>query len=109
MTSADLRELAADDVEALAWASIALGFFAGANPTAWRSEANRDRRRRAQEIAAENGVAPTAIALAYVLRQTGRVLAAVGTRSIGHLDELLQAATVELSPLETAWLENGVS
>jgi aryl-alcohol dehydrogenase-like predicted oxidoreductase len=37
------------------------------------------------------------------------VLAVVGTGSIGHLDEALAAADVELSPDEVAWLEAGVS
>ena len=44
------------------------------------------------------------LALAYVLNQPVRVLAAVGTRSEAHLDELLDAATFPLDAEDVSWL-----
>ena len=70
----------------------------------WNSPGNEERRRRAQRLAREGGTTATAVALAYVLNQPVRVLAAVGTRSEAHLDELLGAATLPLTADEVEWL-----
>jgi aryl-alcohol dehydrogenase-like predicted oxidoreductase len=71
----------------------------------WAGEDNLARRRRAQQLAGRLGVSTPAVALAYVLSQGPRVWAAVGTRSLTHLDELLAAP--ELSSDDVAWLRHG--
>ena len=47
------------------------------------------------------------MALAYVLAQGPSVWAAVGTRSLQHLDALLVAPDLELSPDDLGWLRDG--
>jgi aryl-alcohol dehydrogenase-like predicted oxidoreductase len=103
----DVAALARARVTALAWASLAAGYFARRDSPSWASGENDRRRRRAEQLAAERDTSATAIALSYVLHQPAHVLAAVGTRSETHLDELLQAATIELAPSEVDWLRDG--
>jgi aryl-alcohol dehydrogenase-like predicted oxidoreductase len=52
-------------------------------------------------------VSTPAVALAYVLSQGPHVWAAVGTRSLEHLDELLVAPEVGLSADDLRWLRDG--
>ena len=107
MTTAEIASLDRDGVTALAWASLAEGYFAGRDGPSWKSGRNEARRERARELAEERGTTATAVALAYVLRQPSRVLALAGTRSEAHLDELLGAASLALTPAELSWLEAG--
>src|SRR5262249_26288752 len=88
----------------IAWASLAAGYFARRESQSWDSEDNEVRRARAEELAADRGTTATTVALAYVLNQPVPVLAAVGTRSEQHLDDLLVAADLALSPDELEWL-----
>ena len=107
MTKHELDELATFGVEALAWASLAAGYFAGRDVPNWASPANEARRARARELAEELGVAPAAVALSYVLHQPSHVLALVGTRSHTHLEEALSARQISLTEQQLRWLENG--
>ena len=107
MSLDDVAAVDALGVVPIAWASLAAGYFARRESPSWNSEDNERRRARAEELAAERGVTATTVALAYVLDQPVRVLAAVGTRSEQHLDELLAAATLELMPSELEWLQSG--
>jgi aryl-alcohol dehydrogenase-like predicted oxidoreductase len=109
MTKDEVASLDRGGVTALAWASLAAGYFAGRESPSWASEANDERRGRAEQLASERSTTPTAIALAYVLQQPVPVLAIVGTRSEAHLEELMHAATLELSPAELEWLESGAA
>jgi|tagenome__1003787_1003787.scaffolds.fasta_scaffold20884711_2 aryl-alcohol dehydrogenase-like predicted oxidoreductase len=105
-----VRDVAAVDalgVRPIAWASLAAGYFARRESPSWDSDDNERRRVRAEELAGERGTTATAIALAYVLNQPVRVLAAIGTRTEAHLDELLSAAELELAPHELEWLASG--
>jgi len=104
MSTADLAALDALDVTPIAWASLAAGYVAGRGDRSWDSPENEERRRRAQQLAKERGATATTVALAYVLNQPVRVLAAVGTRSEAHLDDLLDAATLPLDAGDVAWL-----
>jgi aryl-alcohol dehydrogenase-like predicted oxidoreductase len=90
---------------ALAWSAVAGGYFAGRESASWTSDENDDRRTRAQELAGELGTTASGVALAYVLAQTPSVLAAAGTRSEEHVDELLHAAGLQLSPEQVVFLE----
>jgi aryl-alcohol dehydrogenase-like predicted oxidoreductase len=107
VTKAELPELAGLGLRMLAWSSLATGYFAGREQPSWVSPGNAARRDRARELAAQRGVSPTAIALAYVLHQDDHVLPVIGTVSADHLDEALGAAAIELTPAEAAWLERG--
>jgi aryl-alcohol dehydrogenase-like predicted oxidoreductase len=107
VTKAELPELAGLGLRMLAWSSLATGYFAGLEQPSWVSPGNAARRDRARELAAQRGVSPTAIALAYVLHQDDHVLPVIGTVSADHLDEALGAAAIELNPAEAAWLERG--
>ena len=103
----ELLGLADANVEALAWSSLARGFFAGRDDPSWDLPANRERRGRAAELAERRGVSTPALALAYVLHQPDYVMPVVGTRSEAHLDEALAAARIPLTAEELAWLETG--
>ncbi|MFL5926486.1 MAG: aldo/keto reductase [Gaiellaceae bacterium] len=107
MSLRDIEAVDALGVRPIAWASLAAGYFARRESPSWDSEDNERRRARAEELAAERGTGATTVALAYVLNQPVRVLAAVGTRTEEHLDELLAAADIDLTPRELEWLETG--
>jgi aryl-alcohol dehydrogenase-like predicted oxidoreductase len=107
MSKADIAILDEGDVTALAWATLAGGYLARHDAASWASDENAARRRRAEELAARRGRAPLEVGLAYVLHQRPNVLAAVGTRSPAHLEQLLRATTLDLSVGELAWLESG--
>jgi aryl-alcohol dehydrogenase-like predicted oxidoreductase len=94
-------------VEVLAWSSLAAGFFAGRDTPHWDSVANRERRDRAAQLAERLGTTTPAVALAFVLHQSGDVLPVVGTTSAEHLEQALRAAEIHLEPGELAWLERG--
>jgi aryl-alcohol dehydrogenase-like predicted oxidoreductase len=107
MSQDELGAIDAAGVTALAWAALAAGFFAGRDQQSWAGAENLARRTRADELAGRLGVTTPAVALAYVLSQGPRVWAAVGTRSLAHLDELLVAPTLELTADDLVWLRDG--
>jgi aryl-alcohol dehydrogenase-like predicted oxidoreductase len=107
MSEDELAALDAASVTAVAWAALAAGFFAGRDVPSWAGEDNLGRRQRADELARRLGLTTPTVALAYVLSQGPHVWAAVGTRSAAHLDELLLAPAVELTPEDLDWLRNG--
>lgn len=107
MTRDELSALDGTGVTAVAWAALASGFFAGRAAPSWAGSENLARRERADELALRLGVATPTVAVAYVLSQGPRVWAAVGTRSLAHLDELLLAPTLELSAADLGWLRDG--
>jgi aryl-alcohol dehydrogenase-like predicted oxidoreductase len=107
MSQDEILELDGAGVTAIAWAALAAGFFAGRDAPSWASDDNLARRRRAEELAERLGASASAVALAYVLAQGPRLWAAVGTRSLAHLEELLVAPGLELSPGDLAWLRHG--
>lgn len=98
----------------LAWSSQARGYFAitpatGVAPAeiarCWDSEDNRERRRRAGELAERRGVSPMNIALAYVLTQPFPTFALFGPRTIEETRSSLPGLQVELSQEERDWLD----
>jgi aryl-alcohol dehydrogenase-like predicted oxidoreductase len=107
MSKSDLGALREDHVIALAWASLAGGYFAGRARAGWDSPENEARRARAAELARRRGTTAPGIAVAYVLAQGPNVRPVVGTGSPAHLAELIAAAGLTLEPDELAWLELG--
>lgn len=128
-SDADWRAwLTAEQMPLLPWSSQARGFFTprfdavaaqatstvdagfGNQPSdaemrrCWFAEDNFKRRQRAVELAAEKGVAPINIALAYVLSQPFPCFALFGPRTLPETRSSLAALDVALSESERAWL-----
>ncbi|EAR50162.1 hypothetical protein OG2516_15779 [Oceanicola granulosus HTCC2516] len=104
-----------EQVMHLSWSSGARGYFLPpeirgrlpedtAPETCFGSEANAERRRRAEQLAAERGTTAHAVAMAWVLAQGFPSFALIGPRSPGELASTLPALAVELSAQEVAWL-----
>jgi predicted dehydrogenase/aryl-alcohol dehydrogenase-like predicted oxidoreductase len=95
------------------WSSQARGFFVVGDPsyrgdeslvTSWYSDDNFQRLARAKELAAEKGVDPINIALAYVLCQPFPTFPLIGPRSLHETSVAFRALNVELTPDEMRWL-----
>ncbi|PJJ73740.1 aryl-alcohol dehydrogenase-like predicted oxidoreductase [Diaminobutyricimonas aerilata] len=109
------RWLEERDVPLLPWSSQARGFFTGrARPDdrsdaelvrCYYSDENFERLRRAETVGAEFGVAPTAVALAYVLHQPFPTFPLFGPRSIAEMRSSMAGLGVELTPQQVAWLD----
>lgn len=97
------------------WSSQARGYFApnrlsGSVSDAellrcWDAEDNRERRSRATELAAERGVSPLNVALAYVLNQPFPAFALIGPRTLEETRTTLTGVNLVLTPGEMAWLD----
>jgi 1-deoxyxylulose-5-phosphate synthase len=105
------------EVALLAWSAQSGGFFADdfdpSRPSAagtvasYQGEENVARRERARTLAAERGVTTAEIALAWVLEQPIRPLAAIGVRDPAHLRRAWRALDVTLTPADLHWLATG--
>ncbi|GAB3458861.1 aldo/keto reductase [Kineococcus endophyticus] len=102
------------DIALLPWSSQARGFFARANPEdrsdaelvrCYYSEANFERKARAEKLGRELGVPATAIALAFVLAQPFQVFALFGPRTIAEARSSMTGLGVELDEQQVAWLD----
>lgn len=97
------------------WSSQARGYFAPGRfagsvsdaeiERCWDSGDNRERRRRATELAQEKGVSPMNIALAFVLSQPFATFALIGPRTIQETRTALTGAGLQLTSAEVAWLD----
>jgi len=96
------------------WSSQARGFFARAAQDdrsdaelvrCYYSPDNFERLRRTRELAAEFGVAPTAIALAWLLHQPFPVFPLIGPRQISETVSSLQGLDVRLSDAQVRFLD----
>ena len=107
--------LAENQVPLFPWSSQARGFFAGRADPADRSDSelvrcyysddNFERLRRARELAAELNVAPTAVALAYVLHQPFPTFPLIGPRTLAETRTSLAALDIALTPEQVSWLD----
>jgi aryl-alcohol dehydrogenase-like predicted oxidoreductase len=68
-------------------------------------ERNLERVRRVEEIAAEKGVTPAQLALAWVLSRGGDVVPIPGTKRRGYLEQNAAASEIELTAAELAQLD----
>jgi aryl-alcohol dehydrogenase-like predicted oxidoreductase len=68
-------------------------------------ERNLDLVRRIEEIARSKGVTPAQLAIAWVLSQGDDIVPIPGSKSIGHLEENIAAADIELTPDDLAKID----
>lgn len=97
------------------WSSQARGFFTGRAAPDDRSDSelvrcfysdeNFERLRRVRELAAERGVEPTAIALAWLLHQPYPVFPLIGPRQVGETRTSMAGLGVSLDAEEVEWLD----
>jgi aryl-alcohol dehydrogenase-like predicted oxidoreductase len=73
----------------------------------WDAPDNRERRRRAEELAAKKGCTAINIAATYVLNQDFPSFALVGPRTIHETATTMPALSIELTADEIAWLWAG--
>jgi aryl-alcohol dehydrogenase-like predicted oxidoreductase len=107
MTKSDISWLETHGVTPLAWAIFAGGYLAGRDTPSWVSPDNEGRRARAMELASARKTALPVVAAAYVLAQAPHMLGALGTTTLGHLEQLMGAAAMRLTDDELYWLESG--
>jgi aryl-alcohol dehydrogenase-like predicted oxidoreductase len=107
-------DLAAAGIVLMPWSAQARGFFSGVpadrlDPSmtrCWDTAPNRARRARAATLAAELGLEPINVALAYVLSHP-HTAPIIGPRTEAELATALRAADVLLTPDQLRWLETG--
>jgi aryl-alcohol dehydrogenase-like predicted oxidoreductase len=73
----------------------------------YEAPGNREVVGRVAAVAAERGVRPAQVALAWVLHRPGITGAILGATHPSHIDNAVEAAQLELSPGELAQLEDG--
>lgn len=103
------------DITLIAWASLAVGFFAdaykrdGSAPKdivdTYFCEENFQKLERAKVLAAQKGVESIHIALAYALGRAESMICAIGPRNEGELRSLMRASSLGLSEEEMRWLK----
>ena len=111
----------ANKISLFTWSSLAGGFMTGkftrdnidsfsdywdTNPIgAYAYESNFQRLDRVLELAADKGVSPAQLSVAYVLSNNPRYHAIIANWEIDQIAENAAAADIELSAAEIAWLE----
>lgn len=118
---ADRAFYAESGISLFTWSSLAGGFMTGkftrdnldsfteywdTNPIgAYAYESNFQRLDRVIELAADKGLSPSQIAVAYVLSNGARIHAIVANWEVAQVPDNAAAADIELSAAEIAWLE----
>ena len=96
-----------------AWSARSRNFFTRADPADRSDELlarcfyhpeNFERKRRAEKLAHDHGVSPSAIAMAYVLHQPFPTFAMYGPKTLAESRDGFRAAEVALTPEQVAWL-----
>jgi aryl-alcohol dehydrogenase-like predicted oxidoreductase len=105
----------ANQFSLVSWSSQARGFFterfSPENPEynqlvrVFQTNENRERKRRAEQLAAEKNVTANHIALAYVLSQPFPVSAIIGPQNETELNASLVAMRIRLTEDEVKWLD----
>jgi aryl-alcohol dehydrogenase-like predicted oxidoreductase len=114
-TPKTLAFLRAGGAAHFSWSSQARGYFLPLElrdrlpedtrpETCFGSEANAERRRRAEDLAKRLGVSAHNIATAWVLNQAFPSFALVGARTVEEIDSTLPGCGVDLSGEQVAWL-----
>jgi aryl-alcohol dehydrogenase-like predicted oxidoreductase len=109
-------------VGVLPWSPLARGFLAGSRTSSgepltrradtdpfldslYRPDLDRPVIDRAAEVAAERGISPAQVALAWLLHKPGVTAPIVGATKLEHVDDALAAGSLSLSDEEIARLE----
>jgi 1-deoxyxylulose-5-phosphate synthase len=111
-----------EGIGVIPWSPLARGFLAGNRRAADRGDTSRAKTDtfahdlyytdadfavagRAAQVAAERGVAPAQVALAWLLRQPGVTAPIVGASKMAHLDQAVAALDISLTDDEVRRLE----
>ncbi len=111
-----------EGIGVIPWSPLARGFLAGNRRRTDRGDTSRAKTdtfahdlyysdtdfavaERAADVAAQRGVAPAQIALAWLLRQPGVTAPIVGASKMEHLDQAIAALEISLSDDEAKRLE----
>jgi aryl-alcohol dehydrogenase-like predicted oxidoreductase len=98
----------------IAWSALGRGFFAKADPNdhsdadlvrVFYSDANFERKRRAEEVAAARNMNMFEVALAYVTNQSFPVVALNGAETIEQVVSSARAGDLVLSAQERDWVD----
>jgi 1-deoxyxylulose-5-phosphate synthase len=109
-------------VGVLPWSPLARGFLAGSRTSSgepltrradtdpfldslYRPDLDRPVIDRAAEVAAERGISPAQVALAWLLHKPGVTAPIVGATKLEHVDDALAAGSLSLSDEEIARLQ----
>jgi aryl-alcohol dehydrogenase-like predicted oxidoreductase len=90
----------------------AQGFFAGVpskTDDPYDTPENHQRRARTMELAKKHGVAPSQMALAWLLNHSFPVFPILGTKNPERLKEAVAAEEIRLTAEELTWLDTGKS
>ncbi|WP_053739945.1 aldo/keto reductase [Streptomyces sp. NRRL WC-3618] len=107
------RWLTEQQMPLFAWSARSRNFFTRADPADRSDELlarcfyhpeNFERKRRAEKLAHDHGVSPSAIAMAYVLHQPFPTFAMYGPKTLAESRDGFRAAEVALTPEQVAWL-----
>jgi 1-deoxyxylulose-5-phosphate synthase len=92
-----------------AWSSQAGGFFSGVGGSdlarVYDNEGNRERLRRAVELARRKRATANQVALAWLLHQPFPTYAVIGPRTVAELEQSVEALDLELTDDECSWLD----
>ncbi|HSC87910.1 MAG TPA: aldo/keto reductase [Polyangiaceae bacterium] len=93
----------------LAWSALGRGVFSGSHEVqaSYANAANDAKRKRLFELAERRGVAPLALALAYVTQQPFAVHPVVAVGSARHFEANVAALDLQLGAHELLFLEQG--
>ena len=113
-TDDDVAWSAETGIPLFAWSSQGRGFFLDdCSPENTANEAlvrvyhnadNFERLRRARRLAADKGLAPIQIALAYVLNLPSPTIGLVGPATTAEVDSCVEASRLKLTEAEKDWL-----
>jgi aryl-alcohol dehydrogenase-like predicted oxidoreductase len=83
------------------------GYFSGRGNTPYENDVSHARRERCRQLAKEQGATPVQIAIAYLMRHSFPGIPITGTCNVEHLNEIVGATKVTLTPEQVRWLKNG--
>ncbi|MFJ4623880.1 aldo/keto reductase [Streptomyces sp. NPDC088812] len=113
-----MRWLTERQLPLFAWSARSRNFFERADPADLSDEVlvrcfygpeNFERKRRAEKLARDHGVSPSAIAMAYVLHQPFPTFALYGPKRLDESRAAFRAVEIDLSPEQVAWLRGDQS